>query len=78
MLILSVNSEEHIREKLRALSCEDFEAILKRLDSKSLKDKDIETITEAVSLLNDMGDLLGDRELVWRKVFENHPGMKGK
>jgi hypothetical protein len=78
MLILPVNSEEHIREKLRALLCEDFYAILNSLDSKSPEDRDIETITEGVSLLNDMGDLRVDRELVWRKVFENYPSVRGK
>jgi len=66
-----MNTEKHIRQKLLAFSCKDLGSISKRLNSNSLETKDIETIQEAVSIFDAIGDLLGDRELVWRKVFEN-------
>ena len=65
------NSEENIRQRIRALSCEDLGAISKRLDSKSLEKKDSETIKEEVSIFDALDGLLGGREVVWHKVFEN-------
>ncbi len=63
-----MNAEETIKQKILALSCKELEAISKRLDSNSLEDKDSETIKEAVSIFDALGDLVGDRELVWSKV----------
>lgn len=66
MLILCM-THNNISKRILALSCKDFVAISKRLDSNSLEKNDI----EAVSIFDGISDLLVNRELLWRKVFEN-------
>jgi len=66
MLILCM-THNNISKRILALSCKDFVAISKRLDSNSLEKNDI----EAVSIFDGISDLLGNREFLWRKVFEN-------
>jgi hypothetical protein len=60
-------THNNISKRILALSSKDFAAISKRLDSNSLEKNDI----EAVSIFDAISDLLVNRELLWRKVFEN-------
>ncbi len=60
-------THNNISKRILALSCKDFVAISKRLDSNSLEKNDI----EAVSIFDAISDLLVNRKVLWRKVFEN-------